>query len=113
MPPFAHFAVPIIVVWDADAQPPSTAPSSVFPIISRSVKNRLGTDKVTVLAGSPTNPESLHAGLVFLALQYGELQKIEPGAADLVAAEFIADNFNVDAVMKHLQHLKETGGVPK
>ena len=106
---FLQVAIPVLYVYDADALP-TEAPGfdmNLLPVISRALKVRAGTAQLTVITGTPTTPEGLSEAFTRLALQYGELQKASPEAANLILAEFIADNFDAEAVHGHLGRVVE------
>lgn len=125
--PFLQVAIPILYVYDADALPegPPGFDMNLLPVISRALKQRAQTEQVTVITGTPTTPDNLADAFTNLALRYPELQKASPEAANLIAAEFVADNFDGPAVLEHLKrivaerHLKLQGddepttGVPR
>jgi hypothetical protein len=111
--PFLQVAIPILYVYDPDARP-AQGPGfdmNLLPVISRALKLRAGTEQLTVITGTPTTPEGLTDAYTNLALRYPELQKASPEAANLIAAEFIADNFDAEAVLEHLQRLVEERSV--
>lgn len=115
---FLQVSIPVLYVYDADAMPtePPGFDMNLLPVISRALKVRAGTGQVTVITGTPTTPDNLVEAYTRLALQYGELQKASPEAANLIIAEFIADNFDPEQVRDHLAKLieeraKDTGGV--
>jgi hypothetical protein len=56
-------------------------------------------------ADTSTTPEHLVEAYTQLALQYPELNRVSSEAANLVVAEFIADHFDVEAVIGHLRAL--------
>jgi hypothetical protein len=106
---FLQVSIPVLYVYDADAMP-TEAPGfdmNLLPVISRALKVRAGTAQVTVITGTPTTPEGLTDAYTRLALQYAELQKATPEAANLILAEFIADNFDPEAVHEHLGRVVE------
>ncbi|MCA1812429.1 MAG: hypothetical protein LC624_00580 [Halobacteriales archaeon] len=108
-PPFLQVAIPVLYVWDKD-HVPSEAPGmdlNLLPIISRALKVHAGTGQVTVITGSPTTPDELPEAFTRLGLQYPELERASPEAANLLAAEFIADNFDAELVQEHLQRILE------
>jgi hypothetical protein len=110
MPPaFLQVALPVLYVYDADAQV-ARLPGfdmNLLPIVSRVLKEHAGTGQVTVITGTPTTPDSLQEAYTRLALQYPELQRASPEAGNLIAAEMIADNFDAEAVLGHLQRIVE------
>ena len=110
MPPaFLQVAVPILYVYDPDALP-TEAPGfdmNLLPVVSRALKVHAGTEQVTVITGTPTSQENLGEAFTRLALQYGELQRATADASNLIAAEFLADNFDAEAVIAHLQRIVE------
>lgn len=106
---FLQVAIPVLYVYDPDAMP-TKAPGfdmNLLPVISRALKTRAGTEQVTVITGTPTTLDSLAEAFTQLALRYPELQRASPEAANLMAAEFVADNFDARAVLEHLQRLVE------
>lgn len=106
---FLQVSIPVLYVYDVDAVP-SDAPGfdmNLLPVISRALKVRAGTGQITVITGTPTTPDNLTEAYTRLALQYGELQKASPEAANLILAEFIADNFDAEAVHQHLGRVVE------
>jgi hypothetical protein len=113
---FLEVAIPVLYVYDEDAMP--TAPPgfdmNLLPVISRVLKRHAGTGQVTVITGTPTTPDALGSAFTRLALQYAELEKASPEAANLIVAEAVADNFDAEAVVAHLQRIVEErkkGGV--
>ena len=111
--PFLQVAIPILYVYDADATP-GHGPGfdmNLLPVISRALKMRAGTEHLTVITGTPTTPDSLTDAYTNLALRYPELQKASPEAANLIAAEFIADNFDAEAVLAHLRRIVDERSV--
>lgn len=116
---FLQVSIPVLYVYDADAMPtePPGFDMNLLPVISRALKVRAGTGQVTVITGTPTTPDNLHQAFTRLALQYAELQRASPEAANLIVAEFIADNFDAEAVREHLGTIiegraKDTGVEP-
>lgn len=110
MPPaFLQVAVPVLYVYDPDALP-TEAPGfdmNLLPVVSRALKVHAATKAVTVITGTPTAPEHLGDAFTRLALQYSELQRATEEASNLIAAEFIADNFDAEAIIGHLQRIVE------
>ncbi|HEV8359635.1 MAG TPA: hypothetical protein VGR28_04175 [Candidatus Thermoplasmatota archaeon] len=105
--PFLQVAIPVLYVYDADAQPtqPPGFDMNLLPVISRALKQRAGTQQLTVITGTPSLPEDLGEAFTNLALRYRELQKATPEAGNLIAAEFLADHFDAEAVVGHLQRI--------
>lgn len=104
---FLHVAIPVLYVYDEDTVP-SEAPGfdmGLLPLVSRVLKDRAGTTKVTVITGAPAPAAALDSAFTHLALQYAKLEKASPEAGNLIAAEFIADNFDAEAVLEHLARL--------
>lgn len=106
---FLQVCIPVLYVYDADAMPtqPPGFDMNLLPVVSRALKTRAGTAQVTVITGTPTTPESLGEAFTRLALQYAELQKASPEAANLIVAEFVADTFDAEMVIEHLKSIVE------
>ena len=110
MPPaFLQVAIPVLYVYDEGALPdePPGFDMSLLPVISRALKEHANTPKVTVITGAPTASEELPRAFTSLGLQYANLTRATPEAGNLMVAEFVADHFDLDAVLDHLVRLKE------
>lgn len=110
MPPaFLQVAIPVLYVYDEGVLPevPPGFDMGLLPVISRALKEHANTPKVTVITGAPTAAEELPRAFTSLGLQYANLQRATPEAGNLMVAEFVADHFDLDAVMEHLVRLKE------
>lgn len=108
MPPaFLQVAIPVLYVYDEDVVPdaPPGFDMSLLPVISRALKEHANTTKVTVITGAPTAAEELPRSFTSLALQAANLQRASPEAGNLLVAEFVADHFDTEAVMEHLQRI--------
>lgn len=110
MPPaFLQVAIPVLYVYD-DGTLPEVPPGfdmGLLPVISRALKEHANTSKVTVITGAPTAAEDLPRAYTSLGLQYANLQRASPEAGNLLVAEFVADHFDIDAVLDHLGRIKE------
>lgn len=110
MPPaFLQVAIPVLYVYD-DGTLPEVPPGfdmGLLPVISRALKEHANTTKVTVITGAPTAAEDLPRAYTSLGLQYASLQKASPEAGNLLVAEFVADHFDIDLVLEHLNRIKE------
>ena len=104
---FLQVAIPVLYVYDPDVRPeaPPGFDLGMLPVVSRVLKDHAGTSKVTVVTGAPTPAHALDKAFTHLALQYATLKKASPEAGNLLAAEFIADNFDGDAVLEHLARI--------
>lgn len=110
MPPaFLQVAIPVLYVYDEGTLPdvPPGFDMGLLPVISRALKEHANTSKVTVITGAPTAAEDLPRAYTSLGLQYASLQKATPEAGNLLVAEFVADHFDLDAVLDHLQRIRE------
>lgn len=110
MPPaFLQVAIPVLYVYDEDTVPevPPGFDMGLLPVISRALKEHANTPKVTVITGAPTSADDLSRAYASLALQYAHIQKASPEAGNLLVAEFVADHFDPEAVLDHLQRLVE------
>lgn len=110
MPPaFLQVAIPVLYVYDEGTLPevPPGFDMGLLPVISRALKEHANTSKVTVITGAPTASEDLPRAYTTLGLQYSSIQKASPEAGNLLVAEFIADHFDPEAVLDHLQRLVE------
>ena len=110
MPPaFLQVAIPVLYVYDEGSLPeaPPGFDMSLLPVISRALKEHANTTKVTVITGAPTAADDLPRAYTSLGLQYATLQKATPEAGNLLVAEFIADHFDLDAVLDHLKRIHE------
>lgn len=106
---FLQVAIPVLYVYD-EAEVPTAAPGfdmGLLPMVSRVLKDHAGTTNVTVITGAPAPVQAIDQAFTHLALQYPKLQKASPEAGNLIAAEFIADNFDADAVLEHLTRIVE------
>ncbi len=106
---FLHVAIPVLYVYDEGIVPPG-APGfdmGLLPVVSRVLKDHAGTEQVTVITGAPHPVGALDSAFTHLALQYPSLKKATPEAGNLIVAEFIADNFDADAVLAHLARIVE------
>jgi hypothetical protein len=108
MPPaFLQVAIPVLYVYD-DGSLPDVPPGfdmGLLPVISRALKEHANTSKVTVITGAPTGPEDLPRAYTSLGLQYATIQRASPEAGNLMVAEFIADHFDMEAVLEHLKRI--------
>lgn len=110
MPPaFLQVAIPVLYVYDEGTLPdlPPGFDMGLLPVISRALKEHANTPKVTVITGAPTAAEDLPRAYTNLGLQYANLKKATPEAGNLLVAEFIADHFDIDAVLDHLQRIRD------
>ena len=108
MPPaFLQVAIPVLYVYDEGVLPeaPPGFDMSLLPVISRALKEHANSTKVTVITGAPTAAEELPRSFTSLALQSANLQRASPEAGNLLVAEFVADHFDGDAVLEHLQRI--------
>lgn len=110
MPPaFLQVAIPVLYVYD-EGTLPETPPGfdmGLLPVISRALKEHANTSKVTVITGAPTTAEELPRAYTSLGLQYSTIKKASPEAGNLLVAEFVADHFDLDAVLDHLKRIQE------
>lgn len=106
---FLQVVLPVLYVYDPDSVPtePPGFDTDLLPIVSRALKNHAGTAQLTVITGAPTTPDGLADAFTRLALQYPELRRASVEAANLLCAEFVADNFDGEAVLGHLQRILE------
>ena len=110
MPPaFLQVAIPVLYVYDEGTLPevPPGFDMGLLPVISRALKEHANTTKVTVITGAPTAAEDLPRAYTSLGLQYASLQKASPEAGNLLVAEFVADHFDMEAVLEHLGRIRE------
>lgn len=110
MPPaFLQVAIPVLYVYDEGTLPdaPPGFDMGLLPVVSRALKEHANTSKVTVITGAPTAPEDLARAYTNLGLQYGTLQRASPEAGNLLVAEFVADHFDLDAVLEHLHRIRD------
>lgn len=110
MPPaFLQVAIPVLYVYDEGALPeaPPGFDMGLLPVISRALKEHANTSRVTVITGAPTAAEDLPRAYTSLGLQYATLQKASPEAGNLLVAEFVADHFDLDAVLDHLTRIRD------
>jgi hypothetical protein len=110
MPPaFLQVAIPVLYVYDEGSLPevPPGFDMGLLPVISRALKEHANTSKVTVITGAPTAAEDLPRAYTSLGLQYANLQKASPEAGNLLVAEFVADHFDIDAVLDHLNRIRD------
>lgn len=110
MPPaFLQVAIPVLYVYDEGSLPeaPPGFDMGLLPVISRALKEHANTSKVTVITGAPTSADDLTRAFTSLGLQYANLTRASPEAGNLMVAEFVADHFDVDAVLEHLKRLVE------
>lgn len=110
MPPaFLQVAIPVLYVYDEGTLPevPPGFDMGLLPVISRALKEHANTPKVTVITGAPTAAEDLPRAFTGLGLQYANLTKATPEAGNLMVAEFVADHFDMDAVLDHLNRIRE------
>ena len=110
MPPaFLQVAIPVLYVYDEGSLPdvPPGFDMGLLPVISRALKEHANTSKVTVITGAPTAAEDLPRAYTSLGLQYANLQKASPEAGNLLVAEFVADHFDIDAVIDHLHRIRD------
>jgi len=108
MPPaFLQVAIPVLYVYDEGTLPeePPGFDMSLLPVISRALKEHANTTKVTVITGAPTAAEELARSFTSLALQSANLQRASVDAGNLLVAEFVADHFDAEAVLDHLQRI--------
>jgi hypothetical protein len=108
MPPaFLQVAIPVLYVYDEGSLPeaPPGFDMGLLPVISRALKEHANTSKVTVITGAPTSAEDLSRAYTNLGLQHAHIQKASPEAGNLLVAEFVADHFDADAVLEHLQRI--------
>lgn len=106
---FLQVAIPVLYVYD-EGEVPTESPGfdmGMLPVVSRVLKDHAGTDKVTVITGAPAPSGDLPSAFTHLALQYANLKKASPEAGHLLAAEFVADNFDAEKVLKHLEKIVE------
>lgn len=110
MPPaFLQVAIPVLYVYDEGLLPevPPGFDMGLLPVISRALKEHANTPRVTVITGAPTASEELARAFTSLGLQYANLQRASPEAGNLMVAEFVADHFDIESVIDHLNRLKE------
>lgn len=110
MPPaFLQVAVPVLYVYDEGTLPEDLPgfDMSLLPVISRALKEHANTSKVTVITGGPTPAEDLPRAFTSLGLQYANLQRASPEAGNLMVAEFVADHFDMEAVLDHLHRIRD------
>ena len=110
MPPaFLQVAIPVLYVYDEGTLPeaPPGFDMSLLPVISRALKEHANTPKVTVITGAPTAAEDLPRAYTSLGLQHATLQKASPEAGNLLVAEFVADHFDLESVLEHLQRIRD------
>ena len=110
MPPaFLQVAIPVLYVYDEGSLPdvPPGFDMGLLPVISRALKEHANTTKVTVITGAPTAAEDLPRAYTSLGLQYANLQRASPEAGNLLVAEFVADHFDIDAVIEHLHRIRD------
>ncbi|HUR68876.1 MAG TPA: hypothetical protein VM370_06485 [Candidatus Thermoplasmatota archaeon] len=110
MPPaFLQVAIPVLYVYDEGTLPdvPPGFDMGLLPVISRALKEHANTSKVTVITGAPTAAEDLPRAYTSLGLQYANLKKASPEAGNLLVAEFVADHFDIDAVLDHITRIRE------
>jgi hypothetical protein len=110
MPPaFLQVAIPVLYVYDEETLPdvPPGFDMGLLPVISRALKEHANTSRVTVITGAPTAAEDLPRAYTNLGLQYGNLKKASPEAGNLLVAEFIADHFDIEMVLDHLQRIRD------
>ena len=110
MPPaFLQVAIPVLYVYDEGTLPeaPPGFDMSLLPVISRALKEHANTSKVTVITGAPTSGDDLVRAYTSLGLQYATIKKASPEAGNLLVAEFVADHFDLEAVMEHLRRIQE------
>jgi thiamine monophosphate kinase len=110
MPPaFLQVAIPVLYVYDEGTLPesPPGFDMGLLPVISRALKENANTSKVTVVTGAPTSADELPRAFTSLGLQYASLTRASPEAGNLMVAEFVADHFDAEAVLEHLQRLVE------
>lgn len=110
MPPaFLQVAIPVLYVYDEGSLPdvPPGFDMGLLPVISRALKEHANTPKVTVITGAPTAAEDLPRAYTSLGLQYANLQRASPEAGNLLVAEFVADHFDIDAVIDHLHRIRD------
>lgn len=110
MPPaFLQVAIPVLYVYDEGTLPevPPGFDMGLLPVISRALKEHANTPKVTVITGAPTAAEDLPRAYTNLGLQYANLKKASPEAGNLLVAEFIADHFDIEMVLDHLQRIRD------
>jgi hypothetical protein len=79
----------------------------LLPVISRALKEHANTNRVTVITGAPTAADDLPRAYTSLGLQYATIKKASPEAGNLLVAEFVADHFDLDAVLEHLKRIQE------
>lgn len=110
MPPaFLQVAIPVLYVYD-DGTLPEAPPGfdmGLLPVVSRALKEHANTSKVTVITGAPTAADDLSRAYTSLGLQYASIKKASPEAGNLLVAEFVADHFDLDAVLDHLKRIQE------
>jgi hypothetical protein len=108
-PAFLQVAIPVLYVYDEGTLPeaPPGFDMGLLPVISRALKEHANTSRVTVITGAPTAAEDLPRAFTSLGLQHAGLTKASPEAGNLMVAEFVADHFDLDAVLEHLHRLKE------
>lgn len=110
MPPaFLQVAIPVLYVYDEGTLPeaPPGFDMGLLPVVSRALKEHANTSKVTVITGAPTASEDLPRAYTSLGLQYSTIKKASPEAGNLLVAEFVADHFDLDAVLDHLKRIQE------
>lgn len=110
MPPaFLQVAIPVLYVYDEGTLPeaPPGFDMGLLPVISRALKEHANTSRVTVITGAPTSAEDLPRSYTSLGLQYATIKKASPEAGNLLVAEFVADHFDLDAVMEHLKRIQQ------
>jgi len=110
MPPaFLQVAIPVLYVYDEGTLPeaPPGFDMSLLPVVSRALKEHANTSKVTVITGAPTSAEDLPRAFTSLGLQFANIRKASPEAGNLLVAEFIADHFDMDAVIDHLHRIRD------
>jgi hypothetical protein len=110
MPPaFLQVAIPVLYVYDEGTLPeaPPGFDMSLLPVISRALKEHANTSRVTVITGAPTSSEELGRAYTNLGLQFASIKKASPEAGNLLVAEFVADHFDLEAVLDHLQRIRD------
>jgi hypothetical protein len=110
MPPaFLQVAIPVLYVYDEGSLPeaPPGFDMGLLPVISRALKEHANTNRVTVITGAPTAADDLPRAYTSLGLQYATIKKASPEAGNLLVAEFVADHFDLDAVLEHLKRIQE------
>ena len=110
MPPaFLQVAIPVLYVYDEGSLPdaPPGFDMGLLPVISRALKEHANTSKVTVITGAPTAADDLPRAYTSLGLQFATIKKASPEAGNLLVAEFVADHFDLDAVLDHLKRIQE------